>query len=127
MRMPGMQPGEQPPVSLLMVHRAELHREVLRALPDGTVRIGMTVTGVDAGGAEPAARVEHVDADGTVRATDCGVVVAADGLRSRVRQALWPDAPGPRYAALTAWRGVTAEPLRLQDGSQSWGRGDRWV
>ena len=124
MRMPGMRPGEQPPVSLLMVHRAELHRELQRALPDGTVRTGMTVTGVDAGGAGRPARVEHADADGTVWATDCDLVVAADGLRSRVRQALWPDSPGPRYAGFTAWRGVTAEPLRLQDGSQSWGRGE---
>ncbi len=46
MRMPGMQPGGQP-VSLLMVHRAELHRELLRALPDGAVRTGVTVTRVD--------------------------------------------------------------------------------
>lgn len=84
----------------------------------------MTVTRVDPGAAARPARVEHADADGTDSATDCNLVVAADGLRSRIRQALWPDAPGPRYAGFTAWRGVTAKPLRLQDGSQSWGRGE---
>ncbi len=124
MRMPGMQPGGQPPVSLLMVHRAEWHRELLRALPDGAVRTGVTVTRVYPGAAARPARVEHADADGTDSATDCNLGVAADGLRSRIRQALWPDAPGPRYAGFTGWRGVTAEPLRLQDGSQSWGRGE---
>jgi 2-polyprenyl-6-methoxyphenol hydroxylase-like FAD-dependent oxidoreductase len=82
-------------VSLLMVHRAELHRELLRALPDGAVRTGVTVTRVDPGAAARPARVEHADADGTDSATDCNLVVAADGLRSRIRQALWPDAPGP--------------------------------
>lgn len=62
--------------------------------------------------------VESVTADGTVT-TPAGrhradLVVAADGVRSIVRQQLWPKASPPRYSGFTAKRfntGVLDEPL----------------
>ena len=53
------------------------------------------------------------------------VVIGADGLHSRVRTALVHDGP-PRYAGITAWRGVV--PLddtlgRRVSGGETFGRG----
>ena len=44
-------------------------------------------------------------ADGSVVEGD--VLVAADGVRSRVRRAIDPDAPDARYVGLTNFGGIT--------------------
>ncbi|MBB6344408.1 2-polyprenyl-6-methoxyphenol hydroxylase-like FAD-dependent oxidoreductase [Nonomuraea muscovyensis] len=104
---------------LLMVHRAELLRVLLTALPAELLRAGGEVRAVRPDGA--GAVVEH--AGGRVRAD---LVVGADGLRSRIRDQLWPEAGPPRYGGCTAWRTVTG-PLagRGTDGALFWGRGER--
>src|ERR1700761_4920011 len=51
--------------------------------------------GVRAGG--PPTSAGELDAD---------LVVAADGIGSRIRAALFPDSPGPRYSGFTTWRFV---------------------
>ena len=101
---------------MAMVHRAT-RLDILRsALPPECLRAGVAV--------------QHVTADGLVRCTDRelrgDLVLGADGLRSTVRQAVWPDAPAPRYAGYTAWRFVTGRPLDVGPGSESWGRGERF-
>ncbi|WP_203072093.1 FAD-dependent monooxygenase [Falsiroseomonas ponticola] len=56
------------------------------------------------------AAIAAQDAEGaTVRFDDAttgryGLVVAADGIYSATRQALFPDAPAPRYAGQLCWR-----------------------
>ncbi len=121
LRSPALQPGEEPPVSLLMVHRADLHRELLTGLPAGVVRTGSTVTDLDVGSALAPARVTYADGTGQHQ-LEAEVVVGADGLRSLVRQLLWSDALPPAYTGMTAWRAVTNEPYQLAEGSQTWGR-----
>jgi 2-polyprenyl-6-methoxyphenol hydroxylase-like FAD-dependent oxidoreductase len=101
------------PFDVLLVHRAELHDHLASALPAGALRPGTTVDSVALDGT-----VAH--SAGTERAD---LVVAADGLRSQVRAALWPDHPGARHAGFTAWRGVTAEPFPLPEAGETWGRG----
>ncbi|MEV5573380.1 FAD-dependent monooxygenase [Spirillospora sp. NPDC052269] len=72
--------------------------------------------------------VTGVDTDLGIVRTDDGrelradLVVAADGIRSAIREAVFPDHPEPRYAGLTAWRFVVAadEPPMP---SETWGRG----
>lgn len=123
LRSPAVQPREKPPVSLLMVHRADLHRELLAGLAEDVVRTGGTVTGLEIGSAQAPATVAYAD-DAGEHQLDAEVVVGADGLRSPVRQRLWPDTPPPAYTGMTAWRGVTDEPFQLTEGSQSWGRGE---
>jgi 2-polyprenyl-6-methoxyphenol hydroxylase-like FAD-dependent oxidoreductase len=97
---------------------------VLRSfLADGVLRTGAEVT--DAGAAEGGDGAVVTLAGGARLAAD--VVVAADGLRSTVRAALWPDHPGPRYAGYTSWRAVTAEPVAgIEYGGETWGRGERF-
>ena len=125
LRAPALRPGEQPPVALLLVHRAELHAELRSALPPEAVVPGATVVDVEPGSPAVDAAVRYEDSAGQHELT-AELVVGADGLRSRVRRVLWPDAPAPAYAGFTAWRGVTDEPLELTEGiSQSWGRGEQ--
>jgi 2-polyprenyl-6-methoxyphenol hydroxylase-like FAD-dependent oxidoreductase len=42
------------------------------------------------------------------------VVVGADGLYSKVRQALFPDAPKPRYSGQGVWRAVVPRPPEIE-------------
>lgn len=105
---------------LVVVHRADLLRVLTEALPADSLRPGSEVSAV------------RDDGDGLVVDHRQGesrpdLVVGADGLRSAVRSALWPDADGPRYAGYSAWRMVT-EPLAEPpaEGAATWGRGERF-
>ncbi|MEV4580967.1 FAD-dependent monooxygenase [Nonomuraea jabiensis] len=137
---------------LLMVHRAELVRVLVSALPADLLRPGSEVRAVRADG--DGVVVEYWDARaredgegalvehgaGRVRADGGGalverrggwvradLVVGADGIRSQVRGQGWPEARAPRSAGCTAWRAVT-EPLggRGAEGALFWGRGERF-
>lgn len=72
---------------VVAVHRADLHRVLRSALPAECL-----LTSAEVGSAD------ELDAD---------LVVAADGIRSRIRAALFPDLPEPVHAGSTAWRAVT--------------------
>ena len=78
---------------VLALHRAELLDLLRAALPADALRPGVEIT-----------RVDDMDAD---------LVVAADGIHSRTRAALWPECPGPVYAGSAAFRAVV-------DPSESW-------
>jgi len=57
------------------------------------------------------------------------LVVAADGVHSVTRTALFPDYPGPRYSGYITWRGVApadAAPAGLPGVTETWGRGQRF-
>lgn len=101
------------------IHRAALHQILLDALPPGALVTGAEVVRVTEDGEvtqrEPGTGREHtVNAD---------LVVGADGIRSAVRGALWPEAAAPSYVGVTAWRGVT--PVRTRDPvvGITWDRG----
>ncbi|TKK88768.1 monooxygenase [Herbidospora galbida] len=68
--------------------------------------------------------VESVTPEGVVTTAkgdlEADLVVAADGIRSRIRQALFPALPGPVYAGVTSWR-VIVDGTALS--SESWGDG----
>ncbi|WP_049572887.1 FAD-dependent monooxygenase [Nonomuraea sp. SBT364] len=100
--------------SVVVMLRATLVELLAEALEPDRLRLGTTVTGVDA-------------ATGTVR-TGAGeltadLVVAADGIHSPVRAALFPGHPEPVYAGVTTWRGLAARPPGPIRSSESWGRG----
>ncbi|MFC8127026.1 FAD-dependent monooxygenase [Streptomyces sp. NPDC057302] len=105
---------------LVVLHRADLLRVLAEALPAACLRPDSEVTAVRDDRHGPV-----VERPGGTSRPD--LVVGADGLRSAVRGALWPDAAGPRYAGYTAWRMVT-EPLAdpPSEGAATWGRGERF-
>lgn len=103
---------------LAVVHRHDLQRVLLAALPEGVVRTGVEVTAVEH------ARGVVVVASGTRTSAD--LVVGADGLRSAVR-GTFTRGVEPRYAGYSAWRGVTDGPVDVLGGAgETWGRGERF-
>jgi 2-polyprenyl-6-methoxyphenol hydroxylase-like FAD-dependent oxidoreductase len=104
---------DHPPFEVLLVHRGQLWSALRDALPVGTLRAGANAESVSPGGA--------VTVHGATERAD--LVVAADGLRSAVRRALWPQAGAERYAGFTAWRGVTGQPFALDGAAETWGLG----
>ncbi|WP_129337385.1 FAD-dependent monooxygenase [Cellulomonas endophytica] len=109
--------------TFVVLRRADLVALLLGALPAGTVRTGVEVLAADPGDARRPATV--TTADGRAQAD---LVVAADGLRSRLRGALFPGHPGTRPAGYVAWRllpRVAPDVARLGQ-FETWGRGRRF-
>ena len=107
----------------LGIHRATLHHLLRSPLAAEVLVAGADVVAVEPGSADRPAVVTYQQ-DGAVHQAEAELVVAADGLRSATRSALFPDAPPPAYQGSTAWRSVTREawdgPLAV---AISWGRG----
>jgi 2-polyprenyl-6-methoxyphenol hydroxylase-like FAD-dependent oxidoreductase len=104
----------------LAVHRADLQRELLRALPPGVVQLGHRLARFEQTGAHVTAFFENGE-QATAEA-----LVAADGIRSRVRRQLLP-ASQPRYAGYTCWRAIVHAPgLPTTGSSETWGRAGRF-
>lgn len=73
-----------------------------------TVRLGTTFTAIvqDANG------VDVSFTDGQTRRYD--LVIGADGLYSKVREAVLPEAPRPHYSGQAVWRAVLPRPDELK-------------
>ncbi|MDP2219479.1 MAG: FAD-dependent oxidoreductase [Hydrogenophaga sp.] len=93
-----------------------------RILADATrasgadIRLGCTFARI-------AQDVEGVDVDftdGQRRRYD--LVIGADGLYSKTREALFPDAPQPRYSGQAVWRAVLPRPPEVQTAMMWMGR-----
>jgi len=97
------------------VHRGELQALLLASLPDGVVRTGQELVGLE----QDSRSVRIAFADGT--STTARAVVGADGLRSRTRELLF-GARRLHRCRMTGWRG-TAAP-----GDDDWGdyAGETW-
>jgi 2-polyprenyl-6-methoxyphenol hydroxylase-like FAD-dependent oxidoreductase len=109
----------------LVALRADVVDLLAGRLPAGALRTGVTVTGVDAGDAVDAGRRARVAT--SAGDLDADLVVAADGIGSRIRAALFPDSPGPRYSGFTTWRFVApAVPAGAgrAEPAETWGRGE---
>ena len=84
---------------VLDFYRPDLHDVLLRALPEGAVRFGSRVEGV----AQEDSHAEIVLADGSRVPSDA--VVAADGIRSPLRQQL-VGADDPVFSGTVVYRGL---------------------
>lgn len=91
------------------VMRPELHRILSRHVLEGgtKVRLGATVDALEETGKEVRARFS----DGTHGGYD--LVIGADGVLSRVRSLILPDAPKPEYTGQTVWRLFTPRPPEI--------------
>ncbi|MFJ2033232.1 FAD-dependent oxidoreductase [Streptosporangium sp. NPDC087985] len=85
--------------SVVVLRRAELIDALQARLAPGTVRLGTTVKRVD-----PDSGRVTIEAGGAPIEVAADLVVAADGIHSPTRAALFPGHPGPRYSGVTAWR-----------------------
>ncbi|MGW3210187.1 FAD-dependent monooxygenase [Streptomyces sp. NPDC001135] len=100
------------------IRRAVLHRLLRAALPAECLHVGVTVPALDRSAPD---RVGVPVGDGVV---DADLVVAADGVGSRLRGLLFPGHPGPVYGGSTVLRAVTGRPLELSgDFELTWGGG----
>ena len=72
-----------------------------------TVRLGLTFTTIT----ETDDGVSVSFTDGTSASYD--VVIGADGLYSKTRAVVFPDAPAPRYVGQAVWRCVLPRPAHL--------------
>ncbi|UQU62156.1 FAD-dependent monooxygenase [Couchioplanes caeruleus] len=106
----------------LAIVRADLTQLLASALPPGCLRLNATVTDVDAGGPDRRAAVHCGD-----RLIAADLVVAADGVNSRIRRALWPAQPPAEYCGYAAWRAmVRTRAVGTGAASETWGRAERF-
>jgi 2-polyprenyl-6-methoxyphenol hydroxylase-like FAD-dependent oxidoreductase len=103
---------------IILLPRATLIEALLTRVPDGVLRLSTEATSVSADGTVVTSAGEEVRAD---------LVVAADGIGSAVRSALWAaERPRLKYAGFTTWRLLTgpvpadAGPVQM---AETWGRG----
>ncbi|GAA2284810.1 monooxygenase [Streptomyces ruber] len=109
---------------LVLLHRATLIERLASRLPGGTVRLAAPATLADRGGPGRPARVTTPDGE-----LEADLVVAADGIRSAARGALFPGHPGPVYSGFTTWRIVVPVPgltPATLASHETWGRGRIW-
>ncbi|GCB45151.1 FAD-dependent monooxygenase [Streptomyces sp. NL15-2K] len=101
------------------IPRADLHRLLRAALPAECLVVGAEVTTVDR--TEPG-RVRIPLDDGVL---DADLLVAADGVNSRLRTQLFPAHPGPAYSGSTVLRAITEHPVDAlsTDFAVTWGPG----
>ena len=103
--------------SVILATRAQVMDAVAARVPVAALSLSTAVTSIDPGGDAPA----RVTTSAGELSAD--LVVAADGIGSAARAALFPDHPGLRYAGFTTWRmlaGPLDEPVPM---AESWGRG----
>ncbi len=102
---------------IILLPRAQLVDALLSRVPDKAIALSAEVTSVLPGGADPA-RVTT-----TAGELEAGLVVAADGIGSATRAALFPGHPGLRYAGFTTWRLLTGPADGAVQMAETWGRG----
>jgi salicylate hydroxylase len=106
----------------MRLHRWDLQHAMitrLAAIAPGALRLGAQVDQLESRGDHAALMF----ADGHVETAD--VVVAADGIRSAIRETLFSPAP-PEFTGFVAWRGLvdTADlPGHLHDSAVAFGQG----
>jgi 2-polyprenyl-6-methoxyphenol hydroxylase-like FAD-dependent oxidoreductase len=108
---------------VILLPRAAVIDALAARVPDGLISLGTEVALVEPGEqtgqrGETAARVVT-----TAGELEADLVVAADGIGSATRAALFPDHPGVRYAGFTTWRLLTGPVAGRVPMAESWGRG----
>ena len=108
---------------VILLPRTAVIDALAARVPGGMLSLSTEVTSVEPG--EKAG--QSGTAGGRVATTagelDADLVVAADGIGSGTRPALFPGHPGLRYAGFTTWRLLTGPVTERFPMAESWGRG----
>ncbi len=94
---------------------ARILAEATRA-SGASVRLGCTFTEIE----QDADGVDVTFTDGQRRRYD--LAIGADGMYSKTREALFPDAPKPRYSGQAVWRAVLPRPPEVKTAMMWMGR-----
>jgi salicylate hydroxylase len=109
-------------VPYLRLHRWDLQEAMLQRLAQtapGVLHLNAGVKALESGGHD----VKISLADGRVETAD--IVIAADGIRSSIREALFNPAP-PVFSGFVAWRGLVDTsklPVQLCESAVAFGQG----
>jgi 2-polyprenyl-6-methoxyphenol hydroxylase-like FAD-dependent oxidoreductase len=124
LRIPGAQSDRGSITTICGIHRQRLHATLRQAAEAAGAELvsGAEVTAVRSGdaGGEPAAVTWRTSAG--ARTAEADLVVAADGVRSTVRNQLFPDVR-PCYAGSTSWRAVIGDTAFEGRLVEVWGPG----
>ncbi|WP_225828080.1 FAD-dependent monooxygenase [Streptomyces naphthomycinicus] len=100
------------------IPRADLHRLLRAALPARCLLVGAAVDTLDL------SRPDRVGVPVGDDLLEADLVVAADGVHSRLRGLLFPAHPGPAYGGSTVLRAITGRPVEVRtDFELTWGKG----
>ncbi|MCK8438511.1 NAD-binding protein [Streptomyces sp. D2-8] len=103
---------------IMGIPRSTLHVLLRDSLPAEALLIGSEADSVE----QPSPGAIRVDCGDTV--LDADLVVAADGIGSKVRSHLFPAHPGPVYSGSTVLRAITEQAVDLRtDFELTWGQG----
>lgn len=120
-RMDGAELERELGTPIVGIPRALLHRLLREALPSECLVVGAEVTSID----RSAPSRVHIPLGEAVLEAD--LVVAADGVGSRLRAQLFPQHPGPVYSGSTVLRAITERPVELDtDFELTWGKGSEF-
>jgi len=108
---------------VILLPRTAVIDALAARIPAEVLCLASQVTSVEPGrkagpGGNTAARVVTTAGD-----LDADLVVAADGIGSATRPALFPGHPGLRYAGFTTWRLLTGPVTGQVPMAESWGNG----
>jgi 2-polyprenyl-6-methoxyphenol hydroxylase-like FAD-dependent oxidoreductase len=95
------------------IHRGRLQRVLADAVDTGAIHTGRQCTGVEQRGEHVAVRFADESE------TEADVVIGADGLRSAVRESIFPGAP-LRYFGQTSYRGTVTYTLPPEFDGMGW-------
>ncbi|MCB9640342.1 MAG: FAD-dependent monooxygenase [Myxococcales bacterium] len=103
------------------IHRALLHESLLEACEGADIHMGETVTSIEQQGE----RAQVTFSSG--RSGEYDLVIGADGLHSKVRELIWPEAPKePTYAGYVCWRFICENVIQRNHMTEMVGRGRRF-
>jgi len=105
------------------IHRGDLQGVLLSAVTDrlgpGRLSLGHTCTGVSQDEDGATLTFRSTAADVPLRPARADVVVACDGIHSRLRKQLHPDEGPPVYSGVNMWRGTVIHPPFLTGASMT--------
>ncbi|MDQ2812233.1 MAG: FAD-dependent monooxygenase [Actinomycetota bacterium] len=108
---------------VILLPRTAVIDALVAHVPGGMLSLSTEVTSVEPGEKTGQSGTAAARVTTTAGELHADLIVAADGVGSGTRQALFPGHPGLRYAGFTTWRLLTGPVTGPFPMAESWGRG----